>query len=351
MFEMLDKLEILIREASLHTRMAIMFVSILIGIALSQLTFSLLRKAAGRMTDKSYPLARRAFRGIPTVWGILLGGLIAVQILTIPPRALLFLERIFKIIGIISLSIMGARLVSSFLTQKLQKTASTFASTSILVTLIELVVYITGFLFLLQSFGVSITPLITALGIGGLAVALALQDTLANLFSGINILLSKQIKMGDFIKLSTGEEGTVIDMNWRNTAIKQPSNNMVVVPNLKIASSILTNYALPYSECSIVIPVGVSYDSDLEQVEKVTSAVAKEVLQETEGGVSSFEPFIRYVSFAQFSITFNVILRVKNVTDQSLIQHEFIKRLHVRYRQESIEIPFPTRTVQLQGLT
>ena len=285
------------------------------------------------------------------MWGILLGGFIAVQILTIPPRALLFLERIFKIIGIISFSIMGARLVSSFLTQKLQKTASTFASTSILVTLIELIVYITGFLFLLQSFGVSITPLLTALGVGGLAVALALQDTLANLFSGINILLSKQIKMGDFIKLLTGEEGTVIDMNWRNTAIKQLSNNMIVVPNLKIASSILINYALPYSECSVVIPVGVSYDSDLEQVERITSAVAKEVLLETEGGVSNFEPFIRYVSFAQSSITFNVILRAKHVTDQSLIQHEFIKRLHVRYRQEGIEIPFPITTVQLQNQT
>ena len=351
MFEMLDKLEIIIREANFYTRMAILFISIVIGIVLSQLTFALLRKAVSRITDRSYPLARRAFRGIPTVWGILLGGFIAVQILTIPPRALLFLERIFKIIGIISFSIMGARLVSSFLTQKLQKTASTFASTSILVTLIELVVYLTGFLFLLQSFGVSITPLLTALGVGGLAVALALQDTLANLFSGINILLSKQIKMGDFIKLSTGEEGTVIDMNWRNTAIKQLSNNMIVVPNLKIASSILINYALPYSECSVVIPVGVSYDSDLEQVERITSAVAKEVLLETEGGVSNFEPFIRYVSFAQSSITFNVILRAKHVTDQSLIQHEFIKRLHVRYRQEGIEIPFPITTVQLQNQT
>ena len=115
---------------------------------------------------------------------------------------------------------MGARLVSNFINQKVQKAAGTFASTSILVTMIELIVYITGALFLLQSFGVSITPLLTALGVGGLAVALALQDTLANLFSGINILLSKQIKMGDFVKLSSGEEGLVIDMNWRNTVIK-----------------------------------------------------------------------------------------------------------------------------------
>ena len=135
-----------------------------------------------------------------------------------------------------------------------QKSAGNFASTSILVNTIELVVYLTGFLFMLQSFGISIAPLLTALGVGGLAVALALQDTLSNLFSGINILLSKQTKVGDYIKLSSGEEGIVSDMNWRSTTIQQTSNNMVVVPNQKIATSIITNYALPDAECSLVVP-------------------------------------------------------------------------------------------------
>ena len=243
---------------------------------------------------------------------------------------------------------MGARLVSGFLTLKVQKITGTFASTSILVTTIELIVYLTGFLFMLQSFGVSITPLLTTLGVGGLAVALALQDTLSNLFSGINILLSKQIKVGDFIKLSTGEEGVVSDMNWRNTTIKQPSDNMVVVPNQKIATSIITNYALPYAECSIVIPVNVSYDSNLDHVESVTSAVAKAIVQETSGAVSDFEPFIRYGAFAESGISFNVILRVKTITDQHLIRHEFIKQLHARYQQEGIKIPFPVRTVKIE---
>lgn len=348
MFDKLTEIEVIIKETNFIMRVLILFVSIAAGIALSQLIFSRLRNAVARVTDDSYPLVQRALRGIPTVWGILLGGYFAIEILPIPSRGLQFLETLFHAIGILSLTIMGARLVSGVLTQKVQKAAGTFASTSILVTTIELVVYITGSLFLLQSFGVSITPLLTALGVGGLAVALALQDTLSNLFSGINILLSKQIKISDYIKLSTGEEGTVVDMNWRNTTIKQPSDNMVVVPNQKIASAILTNYALPHAECSIVIPVGVSYDSDLEKVEKITAAVAKEVLSDTAGGIKNFEPFIRYVSFAPSSITFNVILRVKSITDQYLIQHAFIKRLHLRYRQEGIVIPFPTSTVNLQ---
>lgn len=338
-------------ESELIFPMVILLASILAGIALSQLVFARLRKAAVKVTNGYYPLVQRAFKGMPTVWGFLVGGYVAVNIITISPRILNLLEILFNVIGILSLTIMGARLVSGFLTLKVQKTAGTFASTSILVNTIELVVYMTGFLFMLQSFGISITPLLTALGVGGLAVALALQDTLSNLFSGINILLSKQIKMGDFIKLSTGEEGTVVDMNWRNTTIKHPSDNMVVVPNQKIATSIITNFALPYAECSIVIPVNVSYDSDLEHVEKVTSGVAKEIQMDTAGAVSNFEPFVRYGSFGECSITFNVILRIKTVADQHLIKHEFIKRLHVRYRQEGIEIPFMVRMVKLQKST
>ena len=229
----------------------------------------------------------------------------------------------------------------------MKKTAGTFASTSILVTTIELVVYSTGFLFMLQSFGISITPLLTALGVGGLAVALALQDTLSNLFSGINILLSKQIKMGDFIRLSTGEEGTVADMNWRSTSIKQASDNMVLVPNQKIATSIITNYSLPYPECSIVVPINVSYDNNPAHVETVTAAVAREVIQNTPGAVTGFEPLIRYGALAETGVSFNVILRVKAVTDQYLVRHEFIKQLLARYQEEGIKIP--ARMVTLQS--
>ena len=115
---------------------------------------------------------------------------------------------------------------------------------------------------------------------------------------------------------------------------------MVVIPNQKFASSTITNYAQPFAECSISIPIGVSYESDLEHLEKVTIAVARETLQETEGGINSFKPLVRYCSFADSSINFNVVLRVKTVTDQYLIRHEFIKRLHARYQQEGIIIPF-----------
>ena len=328
--------------------LVVFIICLALGIIIIQLVFSKLLKVVARKFNISHPLLEQTFRGIPTLLGVLIGLDTVMEILTLPPRPLLFLQRLFHSLVILSVTLLVARLASGYLKQTFGKRSGAFASTSILATTIDLTVYAIGILFLLESFGVAISPLLTALGVGGLAVALALQETLANLFSGINILVAKQIKIGDFVKLSTSEEGHVVDMNWRNTTLKTGTENMVVVPNQKFASSTITNYAQPFAECSIAIPIGVSYESDLDHVEKITVAVAKDVLHETPGGVNTFEPVVRYCSFAESSIEFNVILRVKTVTDQYLIRHEFIKRIHTRYQQEGIIIPFPTRTVTLE---
>lgn len=340
MFEFFTEIGNKIVNGGFKVHLVVYFISLALGIILLRLVFSKLLKIIARKTSISYSLLQQTFKGIPTLLGILIGLYVAMEILVIPPRPLLFLQSLFHALVILSLALMVAHLGSGYLKHKLGKTSENFASTSILVTTIDLAVYAIGILVLLESFGVSISPLITALGVGGLATALALQDTFANLFSGINILVSKQIKMGDFVKLSTGEEGHVVDMNWRNTTIKTPTENMVVVPNQKIASSIITNYAQPFAECSISIPIGVSYASDLDHVEEVTVSVAKEILQEIAGGVKTFAPFIRYGSFAESGINFNVILRVKTVTDQHFVRHEFIKKIYRRYQQEEIIISF-----------
>jgi Small-conductance mechanosensitive channel len=339
MLEFFTEIATRIVNGGVKTHLAVFVICLVLGIIILQWAFTKILKVIAKKTNVSYSLLQQTFRGIPTLLGILIGIYVAMEILAIPPRPLQFLQHLFHSIMIMTLTLMVAHLASGYLKHKLGKSSEHYASTSILVTTIDLTVYAIGVLVLLESLGVSISPLITALGVGGLATALALQDTLANLFSGINTLMSKQIKIGDFIKLSTGEEGHVVDMNWRNTTIKTPTENMVVVPNKNIASSIITNYAQPFAECSISIPVGVRYESDLEHVEKVTAAVAKEVLEETKGGVKGFEPLVRYCSFGEYSINFNVILRVKTVTDQSLIRHQFIKRVYARYQQEGIIIP------------
>jgi small-conductance mechanosensitive channel len=225
-------------------------------------------------------------------------------------------------------------------------------STSIFENVIQIVVYIVGGLVLLQTLGVSVIPILTALGVGGLAISLALQDTLANMFAGVNMILAQQIKIGDFVKLQEGNyEGTVEDIGWRNTIIRQMNNNLVIVPNSKMSSTIITNSTLPLPEMSLVVEISVAYGSNLSQVEALTIEVAEEVLRSTEGAIPDFAPFIRYHTFGDSGLHFSVILRVRNLVDQFLVKHEFIKRLYARYEEAGIEIPFPQRTIHLSGIS
>jgi len=204
-----------------------------------------------------------------------------------------------------------------------------------------------GILIFLDSIGVSITPLLASLGVGSLAVALALQDTLANLFAGMHMLADKSIEPGHFIRLETGQEGYVEKIGYRSTRIRMPADVMIIVPNSKLVGSVITNYDLPGSPTSLLVPAGVHYDSDLARVEAITLEVARGVLREVTGGVAEFEPLVRYESFADSSIRFNVVLRARNWPDGNQVRHEFIKRLHARYRAEKIVIPYPVRTLDI----
>jgi small-conductance mechanosensitive channel len=227
--------------------------------------------------------------------------------------------------------------------------AGNFPAVSVLTNFIRVIIASITIMIILQYAGVSITPALAALGVSGLAVSLALQEPLSSLFSGILIVASNQLKPGQYVRLSSGEEGYIVDINWRTTNIRQLANNMIIVPNSQMTSAIIINYDSPEKELSILFDVGVGYDSDLEHVEQVTIEVASEVMQEVAGGVTDSVPFIRYNQFNDFSINFTVIMRGSEFVDQYLIKHEFIKRLHRRYREEDIVIPFPIRTLHTPG--
>jgi small-conductance mechanosensitive channel len=230
----------------------------------------------------------------------------------------------------------------------LQLKETTRALTS---TIFRALVLVIAGLVALDTMGVSITPLLASLGVGSVAVALALQDTLSNFFSGIYILIDEPIRPGDFLQIEGGVEGIVAKIGWRSTHVRQLSNNTVVIPNSKLASSVLTNFDLPEQETAVLMQVGVSYDSDLDQVERVVNEVSKDVLGRVPGAISSFDPFFRYHTFNASSIDFTVILRASKITEQYLLKHEFVKALHARFNREGIVIPFPQRVVHLQNGT
>lgn len=242
-----------------------------------------------------------------------------------------------------------ARILAGMLQIRSQVEDKEFASSSIMGNIVKAIVYCIGLILVLQTFGVAIAPLLTALGVGGIAVALALQPTLSNLFSGLQLIASGKINIGDFVQLEGGQKGFIKDITWRNTTIETAQNNVIVVPNSKMADSILENFFLTDKQITFNVMVGVSYDSNLEHVEKVSIEVAKKVLSHFEGGVKEFEPLVRFYNFGDSSIDLKIFLRVHEYADQFLITSEFIKALHKRYNEESINIPFPIRTILMQG--
>jgi small-conductance mechanosensitive channel len=213
----------------------------------------------------------------------------------------------------------------------------------LITTLASIAVWSIGLLLVVQTLGVAIAPVLTALGVGALAVALALKDTLENLFSGLQIIASGQIRSGDYIKLESGIEGYVTDITWRTTTVRDLSDNLVVVPNAKLAQTSFTNYALPERELSVSVQVLVPYDADLGLVERVTLEAARQILRET-GAPPAFEPSLRFTELGNENVKLTVFLRASAFVDQFKLRSDFIKRLQARYRHERIAPPFPART-------
>lgn len=286
-----------------------------------------------------------ALRGVPVSLALVTGLYWIVNTIEIVPSlARLFSYVLFTVI-ILSITRVVARTVGGSLEMHIEHSDEKLPKTTLLSTILNIVVYAMGILVILQYYGISIAPIITALGVGGMAVALALQETLANIFSGLHLILSKQLRLDDYIRLSTGEEGRVTDITWRyTTIIPAGGGNMIVIPNQSIAKSNITNFSMPRRDIVIKVPVGVSYDSDLDAVERVTVEVARETLQKFDKEVT-LEPVVRFHTFGDSSIDFNVIMHSSNFDNQFLVKHEFIKALTRRYREEGIDIPYPTRTI------
>ncbi|GAB7029243.1 mechanosensitive ion channel family protein [Streptomyces sp. NPDC021749] len=282
-------------------------------------------------------------------WAAICGGLAAAAAaLPLTPSVGRTVNQTLTVLLILVVTLTAARMITRLVKSLAQSRSGVAGSATIFANITRIVVLAMGVLVILQTLGISIAPLLTALGVGGLAVALALQDTLANLFAGVHVLASKTVQPGDYIRLSSGEEGYVVDINWRNTVVRQLSNNLVIIPNAQLAGTNMTNFTRPEQQLSILVQVGVGYESDLEHVERVTLEVVKSVMTDVSGAIPEHEPAVRFHTFGDSRIGCTVILGVGEFSDQYRIKHEFIKRLHHRYRVEGIRIPAPTRTVALQ---
>jgi len=262
--------------------------------------------------------------------------------------------QIFSILWIISITFLVSRIIKALfevytyelkekLHRKIDDTIFNF-----LRKLINFSVWIIALSIILKQFGIEVTPLLAGLGIAGIAVAMALKDTLSNFLSAIYITADRPMKLGDYIELDAKTAGYVVDIGWRTTRLRTWDHNYLILPNSKIAESVFRNYNAPKTEMTTLVSCGVAYDSDLKKVEKVALAVAKKVQKSVDGTIKEYEPSLRFREFGDSAITFTVSLRVKNRESRGRVVHEFIKALKTQFDKEKIEIPFPQMDVHMK---
>lgn len=319
----------------------------LVGWILDRIAIRWLKRLAERTTWEGDDILIDAVRGLPRIFGVLVGLHVAIGYTSLKPSAQALTEKILTAGLVLSATFVAARIADGLVRLYTPKVEGIGSSTSILVNLAKAGVWILGGLIALQSVGISIAPLLTALGVGGLATALALQPTLSNLFSGIQILASRNIVQGDYVRLDSGDEGQVVDITWRHTAIRSMPGNLVLVPNARMASAIVTNYHGPSRDMGLGVLASCAYGSDLARVEALCVEIGKEVMTKVTGGVPEHEPSFRILALGDSAIQFSLGLRAREFTDQALLRHEALRLIHERFRQEGIDIPFPVRTLHI----
>lgn len=328
--------------------LAFVVAGLLLGLLFERFVFRRLRTYVDGGTWKWDEVVVNALGRGPLLWFVALGMWAAVEGLELSEEIAGSLETGIAVVVIFSLTLVAARIAANAVQMYARRSEKGLPASSLITNITKVLIYILGLLMILTHLGVEITPLITGLGIGGLAVALALQDTLSNLFSGFQIILTRQVVTGDYIQLEAGQEGYVTDVEWRNTTIKSRLDDAeTVIPNRKLADAVVTNYSLPRNPMWVRLEVGVHYRSDLEQVEEATLDVAREVASDVDGASGDTEPVIRYRSFGDSAVTFVTRVKVEEFDRQFLVKHEFIKRLHRRFNAEGITIPFPIRTLDV----
>jgi small-conductance mechanosensitive channel len=284
------------------------------------------------------------------LWSLLLGAYLALNAAPLAEPSVDKADQALLILWVLSLTWDGSRLAANLVSYYGSKIPGALPVTSLTQNLARGLVILVGVLVLLNLFGISIVPILTALGVGGLAVALALKDTLSNLFAGFHVSVAGVIRPGDYIKLDSGQEGYVADIGWRCTTLRMLGNNLIILPNEKLAQAIVTNYSLPESTMSLSIPVSVGYGVDPDLVEHLLVDVARQGAADIPGLLAEPAPSASLIpGFGESALQFSLGCSVAQFTDQYSVQHELRKRILKRFRDAQIQMPYPARTVYVHS--
>ena len=328
--------------------------SLLLAFLFHKVIFRLLMRIA-ILTPSDFDVRLVSALRMPMTLGIvLLGGYLALSLPLLdlsdtPQRVVNTVTRVLAVIlGVASVSSMVSTAFSWYMTRSIgdaepntgERLMPLFRRAAVAL------VYGLGGLVVLDQLNVNISPLIAGMGLGGLAVALAIQPTLANLFAGTYVMTEGVIHTHDYIELENGIAGYVVDVGWRSTRIRTWSNNLVVIPNSRFAETIITNYQEPTPEVNVYLVCGVSYDTDLEVVERVSYEVMKDVLDTEPKAVKEYGCYFGYENFGESNVDFWLFLQAKDRLGSFIVRSTLMRELHQRFAEEGIVINYPVRTLQ-----
>ncbi len=211
--------------------------------------------------------------------------------------------------------------------------------------IVNVLIGLVAIIVILDHFGVNIGSLLVSLGVGSLAVALAAQDTLANMIAGFVLLLDRPFRVGDRIELPSGEIGDVQQIGLRSTRILNFDNNLIIVPNSDLVKGRIINYAYPHNQIRVMVRIGVAYGTDTARV--------RAILQECAGAHPDIlpdpPPEVFFTAMNDSSIEFSLVARASDFTKRFRAECDLREQIYTRFAQEGIEIPFPQRVVHMKA--
>lgn len=279
---------------------------------------------------------------------IIIGGIHSIRILNISVKTIYYSNGIFlsllTAIWIICIIRISNLLIEKNLHRVSDITGLSREITPLIENVWKVIIIVGGFMIILSIWKINITPLLASAGIVGVAIALAAKETLANFFGGISIFIDKPYKIGDYIVLDTGERGEVVKIGIRSTRIKTRDDILITIPNSIIANTKIINESAPIPNFRIRIPVSVAYGSEIDKVEKLLMEIA----HDNENVQISPEPRVRFRTFGESSLNFELLCWAKEPAIRGRTIHEINKKIYYKFNEADIKIPFPHRTVYVR---
>ena len=287
----------------------------------------------------------------PAMLAIILAGFwYGLHSLTLTQGVLDFFNKAIWVVIILNIAWFVSRffeaLVTEYLTPYAKKSDSDFDDQILPIVRrgVKLVIWILAIIVALDNAGYNIGAVLAGLGIGGIALAMAARDTVANIFGGIMIFLDKPFKIKDRIKIE-GFEGNVEEIGIRSTRIKTLSGTLVTIPNSTFTENPVENITLEPAR-RVITTLGLVYDStdkDLEKAMQILDKIAKKHLKEI-----TDEYKIGFTNFGAFSLDISFTYYIKKESDVLNTQNSINLEILKEFNKNKLSFAFPTQTIEIK---